>query len=226
MTTTPDGFQLRVAGQQGQWMGSWAFMFETNSASGPVRMHTGAVGSLEATETHLGTLETYRRREVHQGPVLIVALEAKDPALTTFLWQGPHHELSATVGGTDVPFEAFLDLLEPFSVLDGEDGIRLRPKAGSGNAVRLLLGANSITGVCAVTVKPVAAVRRNLPRHAGKAVPGGVLWQETEQMPAGPMRRAIIANNTAAVVLETDQPDDDAFVEVVNSITVDLDRVA
>lgn len=222
MMIAPNGLRLRMSSYEDQLMGPWGFMVEANGASGPVRMHTGTVGSLEATESFLGTLETYRRREVHRGSVRVVALETVDPALTTFLWQGAHHEVSATVGGTQVPFEAFLDLLDHFEVTDQQTGVILRPKAGSGATVRFLVAANSIQGVCAVSVKPVEAVRRNLPRHAGKAVRGGVLWQETEQLQSGLMRRAIIANDTAAVVLETDRPDDAAFVDVVSTLSIDL----
>lgn len=211
-----------MSGLSHRLMGPWGFMVETDGASGPVRMHSGSVGSLEATETFLGTLHTYRRREVYRQSARVVALETADPAQTTFLWQGAHHEVSATVGGTQVPFEAFLDLLDRFEVVDRQAGVVLRPKTGSGAAVRLLLAANSIVGVCEVTVKPVGAVRRNLPRHAGRAVRGGVLWQEMEQLQTGSMRRAIIANDTAAVILETDRPDDAAFVDVVSTLSIDL----
>ena len=115
-----------------------------------------------------------------------------------------------------------MEILAHFHIVDREDGVVLRPKTGSGASLRMQLAANTLVGVCAMTVKPVEAVRQNLPRHAGKVVSGGIMWQAMEQMPGGRVRQAIIANDTAAVLLDTDQPDSTDFVDVVSAMRIDL----
>jgi len=226
MTITPDGGRLTLTGFKGRLLGPWSCMIETTGPQGLVRMHTGNAGSLEATEAFLGDLGKYRIREVQRGHARLVALETSEPALTTFLWQGRHHEISTTVGGTQVPFEVFLGLLDHFEISDTPEGVVLRARPGSGASARFVLAANGIAGVCAVTVRPVDVVRRSLPRHAGRRVPGGVMWQANEQLGGRDIRRAIVANDTAATVMETDRPDDEAFVDVVTSLSIALEPAA
>ena len=52
------------------------------------------------------------------------------------------------------------------------------------------------------------------------------MWQANEQLGGRDIRRAIVANDTAATVMETDRPDDEAFVDVVTSLSIALEPAA
>ena len=218
----PDGSSLSVEGAKERFLGAWAFMFWVSGQSSRIRMHTGNAGSLEATEEAVGQLDQYRIRRARHGGAELIAMEMADPALTTFVWKGQHHELTTTMGGVDVPFEAFLDVLSRLDLVDSSEGLQVRPRAGSGMDLTLTLGVNTLADVCAVTVKPLEPTRRLLPSHAGRRVRGGTMWHEADSYGGVPVRRALIAGRTTVTTLETRRPDDARFVDVVENLAVDL----
>lgn len=204
-------------------MGPWGFKLRLRQQSGSVFICTGSVGSFEAVERHTDRLDGYRAREARYQGRALASYEDEENATTTFLWLGPHHELSWTVGGRDVSFDMFARMLSGVNLDDSTGGLVISPKRGTDGSVAMTVAANSLVNLCALTVMPTADPSVSVPTHPGRKVAGGLLWRSDEKLADGTVRRsAVIASASALTYLGFFDPDSSANVDVAESIQVRL----
>jgi hypothetical protein len=219
----PDGKQLNVSGSTHELAGPWGFKVRLRQQSGTTVVHTAAVGSFEAVQRHTARLAQYTKREVRFRGQALVSYEDPVNSFTTFLWGGRHHELYWTVGGRDVSFEAFAATVSTVELADSPDGLLLAPKRGAGGTVALNMAANTLTGLCALTVMPIEDSTVSTPKHAGKRVDGGIMWRTDQAREDGSIRRtAVIAGGSAVANLGFFEPDSPANMRLAESIQVSL----
>ncbi|MEU8023687.1 hypothetical protein AB0B88_15880 [Micromonospora haikouensis] len=219
----PDGRKLTLSNVKGEFLGPWGFKLLLKQPSGSAFMSTGAVGSFEAVERHTGQVDGYQTREARYQGRALASYEDPKTATTTFLWLGQHHELAWTVGGRDVSFDVFAKLLSGITLDDSASGLRVDAKRGTGANVSMTIATNSLTNLCAVSVIPTDDPSVSVPTHAGKKVPGGILWRHEEKTADGKLRRtAVLASSTALTYLGFFEPDSAANAELAESIQVRL----
>jgi hypothetical protein len=207
----------------GDFLGPWGFKLVLRQPAGSAFMTTGAVGSFEAVARHTGQLGGYRTRETRYQGQTLTSYEDPETATTTFLWLGPHHELTWTAGGQDVSFDVFARRLSAVTLQDSASGLRVGAKRGTGSTVSMTIATNSLTGLCAVSVIPTDDPSVSVPTHAGKKVAGGILWRQDDQAADGELRRtAVLASPTALTYLGFFTADSPANAELAESIHVQL----
>jgi hypothetical protein len=204
-------------------MGPWGFMLRLSLPTKGARLNTGSTGSFEAVARHTGELERYDIREVSYRSRPLVAYEDAENATTTFLWSGRNHELSWTAGGREVPFSAFTSLLSVVNLNDSPSGLVVTAKPGTGASVSMSLAANTLTGLCAITVQPIRDQSVQVPEHAGRRVSGGIMWRTDESGADGTLRRtAAIAGSSTLTYLGFFEPNAPANAELSQYLRVTL----
>lgn len=156
--------------------------------------------------------------EARAGSARLLALADPDRErhpTTTFVYQGPFHELYTTQAGVDIPMDAFVDFLKPLDISDSPEGMQAVPKRGSDATVDLQVGAAVIEDVAVLTSYFSSQALREVPSHRGRQVRGGELWRI--ESPVG----VLIANDSVATRAEPIRdPNDPAFVALAESLRV------
>ncbi|MGP3911252.1 hypothetical protein [Nonomuraea sp. 10N515B] len=221
---TPDGRTLVVDGNSLPFLNSWAYVFWMHGPDGAFRAQVVPAGSAEILGKQLGDWPRYKVREIAHNGGRILSLEDASIGGTTFVWVGPQHEIATYIGGTNVPLEIFMDWLAQFDVQDSPTGLTMLPRPGSRVRYGRMLAFNTIDQVCSVQIKPKGDVTDALPRSTGKRVRGGSMWRSDEYDEQGNLkvRSAIVVNDTTATTIVAAEPDDPAFVGVVESVSCGL----
>ncbi len=219
---SPDGRSIEITGVRQEFTGAWGFKSTLRRQADIASLHTGVAGSYAAVKRHIGNLDGYVKREVSFRGRPLTSYEAvEETATTTFLWLGTHHELYWTVGGSDVSFDAFTGMMSAVELDDSPSGLVLAPKRGTGANITTTLAANTLTGLCAVSIAPTNSPSLQVPSHAGKKVRGGVMWRTDFVRENGTLERtATIANSTAVTDLGFFKPDSPANVEISEALLV------
>lgn len=224
MTLTPDGRTLTVSGNRHGLNGAWGFMLLVQAAKGSFRLQTNPRGSVEMISVHTGRRPHLTIREASYGDYTIASYEDREQGGTEFAWLGDFHEVSTYFHGIDASLELFVEQLRLLDIADSREGVLVRARPGLGTRITYAVGANFITDVCGLTVKPIENVVSNLPKAAGRQVRGGELWREDEYDAAGALaqRTLYLANSTTFSMLAPFKPDDPALVPLVEELNVQL----
>lgn len=219
----PNGQHLTVDGNPQPFIGGWAYLIWAHGPTGGMRFQVTPAGSAELVSKQLGDWSRFTVREAQWNGDRIMSLEDPESG-TNMVWVGPHNEVATFFTGTNVPFEAFMDVLAKFDIRDTPEGLTMLPRAGSGLTLGNLLAVNTIDQVCNVQVKPAEEASEAIPRSAGKRVRGGSMWRVDERDAAGAVqtRSAFMVNDSTATTVVAARPDDARFISVVESISCRL----
>jgi hypothetical protein len=126
--------------------------------------------------------------------------------------------------GTAVPFEPVLGMLSQFKFSEDSDGLILTPTWPSLSSVTFVMALNNLDHIGPIIVQPIDAV--SVPRHAGRRVPGGALWQEQILEPGDRrLRRVVLANETSVTTIDSYDANDDRVEAIARALRVELTRV-
>lgn len=217
----PDGTVVSVLDNPAGFIGPWAFVSTLTIRGSTYRLTTGAAGSFEAVSlSEPGTPITLALEGEYRGS-RIAAYEEETGS--TLLLTSRYHEMSTFVHGKVASLDPFVRLLEELHLSDGLRGFQIRPRAGSGNSLRVFGALNSIPSTFGVTVRSIASDPSIIPRHRGAKVRGGEVWVHEARTEEGARlgRVYVLANESCAAHLVDLEKGGSRAAEVIETIRFD-----
>ncbi|WBB70077.1 hypothetical protein [Micromonospora sp. WMMD812] len=200
----------------------WLYMLWVQHQSNRYRLHAGIRGGQEGF--YRKDPEPVTIREASLGRNRLVAIEHVGQDGTTLVLQSDFHEVFTYVHGTKVSLDALPAMLAPLSITDSRDGIVIRARRGTGASVEYTLGANVVTDVGTVTLKPLETATVQIPQSGGKTVPGGQLWRDDLLAADGNVaqRTVLLANESTAAFVTAFDPTHDGLASLARSVKFSL----
>lgn len=195
--------------------GPWAFRaWHTSRRNGVNVLMSGDAGVNEGAPLP----DAVKVSEAKAGKARLLALADPDRErhqTTTFVYVGPHHEISLTRVGTNIPMDLFVEYLSGLDITDSPEGIAATPKPGSGARMDLHLGMVSAGDIAFVNPFFTPQAISGVPSHRGRPTRGGELWKVDS--PEG----VLIANSTSVTKVEPfGDLDSPAFIALAESLRI------
>lgn len=193
---------------------AWGYACSVHGLEGPSRIYVGKGRAIRsAVLQDSGSEIESSSFSLGESTVQILTKRGESGAQTLFVWEGPHHELYAAVGGTGVEPERIAEYLGRLDITDEPNGLRTSP-VGLGR-VELELAATLARGIGSINVTPIA--KGAVPQVRGRQSSAGEVWSWKEDG----INRLTVASSSAVTTIT--QVDDGREVgDFVENARVDL----
>ncbi len=174
----PDGSSVRFTCSASLKPSAWTWNLR-------VTTRTSAVGM---TITTLAELDREPRPDVPPVAELVYVgrqlhlRRAREGESWIATWRGPHHSLSVAISYRP-DLSTVVSLLDELNIADAPQGLRLRPKPGSGATVWNLQGWRYVAGVGPATIYPRREAGGLVPPIPGTTVGDASLWRIALEAP-------------------------------------------
>ncbi len=206
--TTPDRRKLVLSEDLLPQDQAWGYSCSVAGLEGPLRFYVGKGRTIRSAVLDDGGEDVeVTSFSMGDAMVQILARNGEDGSQTLFIWEGPHHELYAAVGGTGVDPEKVADYLADLGISDDLDGLRTAP-VGMGS-VQLERASTLARDIGSIDVTP--SDKAAVPRLRGRRTAAGEVWSWEE----GDAKGLMVASSSAITqITQTDRGRKvDGFVE-------------